>query len=347
LRLHRLAALACAPAALLFAHGVARAAQAAATDCAIEKFAELPVTMVDGQPIVAVKINGQDGRFVISSGFYTSQISTAAARKWNLHWESTYAPVGVRTIAGDGDRRPPVVSVKSFTLANANLGRADFILTDGVAQSEGTLGQNVLSMADVEYDLPHNTVRLMKAPRCTDINFAYWHGDQSYSVLDIEPHDAAHPYIAGAVLLNGIKLRAVFDSGYPATLISLQAAAKAGIRPGDPGVTPLADEGHMKRWVAPVASISIGDEGLAKTHVVIADLHRADIDMVIGADFFLSHRIYVANTSHQMFFTYAGGKPFDVSGRIVAHATPPLAPTPSQIRDLPGRAYPPPMIGNF
>jgi predicted aspartyl protease len=346
LRLHHLVALACAPAVLQITTAAMAVAPSAPADCTIKKFAELPVTMIDGQPTVAVKINGHDGRFVISSGFYTSQISTAAARKWNLDWDANTPLVGARVIGGnDGDLRS--VSVKSFTLAAVDLGHSDFIVTDGMAVSEGTVGQNILSMADVEYDLPHDVVRLMKPPPCPDTNFAYWHAGQPYSILDIEPHDPAHPFIAGSVLLNGTKLRAVFDSGFPATVISLQAAAKASIRPGDPDVTSLPAEGNMKRWVAPVANLSIGDEGLARTHVIIAELHRPDIDMVIGADFFLSHRIYVANTSHQMFFTYAGGKPFDVSGQITAHATPPPPPDSSLIREMPGRFMPPPMIGNF
>jgi len=32
--------------------------------------------------------------------------------------------------------------------------------------------------------------------------------------------------------------------------------------------------------------------------------------MLLGADFFQSHRIYVANSQRQMFFTYNGGPVF-------------------------------------
>jgi hypothetical protein len=37
------------------------------------------------------------------------------------------------------------------------------------------------------------------------------------------------------------------------------------------------------------------------------------LDMVLGADFFLTHRIYVANNQQKMYFTYNGGPVFDLS----------------------------------
>ncbi len=38
----------------------------------------------------------------------------------------------------------------------------------------------------------------------------------------------------------------------------------------------------------------------------------ADIDMLIGADFFLSHHVYWSNATHRMFFTFNGGHVFDL-----------------------------------
>ncbi|HET9329219.1 MAG TPA: tetratricopeptide repeat protein, partial [Steroidobacteraceae bacterium] len=35
-------------------------------------------------------------------------------------------------------------------------------------------------------------------------------------------------------------------------------------------------------------------------------------DMLVGADFFLSHRIYVSNSQHKLYFTYNGGPVFDL-----------------------------------
>jgi tetratricopeptide (TPR) repeat protein len=36
-------------------------------------------------------------------------------------------------------------------------------------------------------------------------------------------------------------------------------------------------------------------------------------DMLVGADFFLSHRVYVSNSQHKLYFTYNGGAVFNLS----------------------------------
>jgi hypothetical protein len=63
----------------------------------------------------------------------------------------------------------------------------------------------------------------------------------------------------------------------------------------------------VQTWIAPFASFRIGDEEIRNTHLRIGDTGLRDVDMLIGADFFLSHRIYVASSQHKLYFTYNGG----------------------------------------
>jgi tetratricopeptide (TPR) repeat protein len=53
-----------------------------------------------------------------------------------------------------------------------------------------------------------------------------------------------------------------------------------------------------------------------------ADLDLAD--MLIGADFFLSHRVYVASGQHKLYFTYNGGPVFNLA------STPTPTPLPAE-----------------
>ncbi len=43
------------------------------------------------------------------------------------------------------------------------------------------------------------------------------------------------------------------------------------------------------------------------------DLGLVDADMLIGADFFLSHRIYVASKQRKVYFTFNGGPVFNLA----------------------------------
>jgi tetratricopeptide (TPR) repeat protein len=57
-----------------------------------------------------------------------------------------------------------------------------------------------------------------------------------------------------------------------------------------------------------------------------ADYQLGDVDMLIGPDFFLSHRIYVANSRQKLYFTYNGGPVFNLTH--LSHGAAPGAPAP-------------------
>jgi tetratricopeptide (TPR) repeat protein len=109
----------------------------------------------------------------------------------------------------------------------------------------------------------------------------------------------------------------MFDTGMPQSLLTLAAAKRAGITPGSPGVTDGGSGrglGHkaFSTWITHFSSFKIGDEEIQHAQLRFGD---ADLsaDMLIGADFFLSHRIYVASSQRRLYFTYNGGPVFDLS----------------------------------
>jgi tetratricopeptide (TPR) repeat protein len=74
-------------------------------------------------------------------------------------------------------------------------------------------------------------------------------------------------------------------------------------------------------WVAPFASFKIGDEEIKNTKLRVGDTSM-DSDMLIGADFFLSHRIYVASSQRKVYFTFNGGPVFNLADRPPPGAEP-------------------------
>jgi tetratricopeptide (TPR) repeat protein len=78
-------------------------------------------------------------------------------------------------------------------------------------------------------------------------------------------------------------------------------------------------------WIAPFDSFKVGDnEEIHHTRLRIGDLSAVDTDMLLGADFFLSHRVYVASSQHRLYFTYNGGPVFNLEA-------PPRPPTPDRL----------------
>jgi tetratricopeptide (TPR) repeat protein len=73
----------------------------------------------------------------------------------------------------------------------------------------------------------------------------------------------------------------------------------------------------VNSWIASFDNLQIGDnETIKKIRLRIGAGEMGDAEMLIGADFFLSHRVYVANSERKMFLTYAGGPVFSLTSDL-------------------------------
>ncbi|HLI67025.1 MAG TPA: aspartyl protease family protein [Caulobacteraceae bacterium] len=307
--------------------------------CQLQTIAEFPVTMERLRPMVSVKINGQDARFFIDSGAFFSTITANGAAKLGLKLGP--APFGMYVIgAGKGEAQVQVATAKDVFLANQLVHNIDFLVVDGGLGGEegGVIGQNVLHNADVEYDLADGVVRLFRPNGCGYAPLAYWATDTTYTDIPIEAGDLRSPHTRGEVSVNGERVRALFDTGSPRSILSTAAAARAGVKAGMPGVEALgvssgiAARSYFRVWRGTFASFKIGGEEVRNTPLDFGDIgDNQDEDMLIGADFFLSHRILVSNSQHRMYFTYNGGPVFNIDRPLppVASASAPIGAAPT------------------
>ena len=285
-------------------------------ECKIGKIAELPVTMSGLRPMVTAQINGVDAQFIADSGAFYSTISPASAAERNLR--VTPSNIRVRGITGSTDAG--VTTVKEFTLAGVPIRNVQFIVGGSQpGRAVGLLGQNVLHLADVEYDLAHGAIRLLKPQGCEKSDLAYWaQNGERYSVIEIAWATQASPHTTGTALVNGAKVRVVFDTGAAFSLLSLRAAERAGVTPDSAGVVKAGlicglGTRSEQTWLAPIDSFDIGGEEIKHTNLRFGDVNLPEGDMLIGTDFFLSHRIYVASSQRKLYFTYNGGPVFNLT----------------------------------
>ncbi len=288
---------------------------AAHADCRVSTVAELPVTMNGTRPLVPAKINGIDVHFLVDSGAFFSMISEASAQELHLH--TSPAPFGFYVTGVGGSAEAEVATVKTFTLAKADIPNVQFIVggAEVGASAIGVLGQNVLSLGDVEYDLANGAVRLFKTQGCARNALAYWAAGKPFSIVPIESVDTDH-HTVGQAKVNGVEVRTTFDTGAARSQLSLRAAARAGLTPDSPGAVFAGYSSGIgrrvtKSWIVPVNSFQVGDETVKNTRIRIGDIGESA--MLLGADFFLSHRVYVANSQRKLYFTYNGGPVFNLS----------------------------------
>ncbi|WP_375382445.1 aspartyl protease family protein [uncultured Sphingomonas sp.] len=286
----------------------------ALADCKVAKMAELPVTLIGRRAVVDAKFGTHETRFIVDSGAFYSTLSRASAAEFGLRTEP--APAWFRLQGINGDSSASFANAKDFSLAGIPIRSADFIVGGSDTGTAGLLGRNILGLADVEYDLPHGAVRLMQVSGCGRKTLAYWSAGKPFSMIALErgSGESWRPETVGTVLVNGVKMRAVFDSGAETTVMTLAAAKRAGITPTSPGVRPVGYNSgigskQIATWLAPFTTIDLGGEILSGPKFEIANI-QIDGDMLVGFDFFLTHRMFVSNANHQLYMTYEGGPVF-------------------------------------
>jgi tetratricopeptide (TPR) repeat protein len=298
------------------------ATAAHAESCQIARFPDIPVTMTGLRPMVRAQINGQDALLLVDSGMFFSNLTEAAVQQFQLPYKEFPGLLYVEGIGGHELAR--VTRVRNFTLIGINTWHdVDFVVAGSGFGDEavGLLGQNVLRIGDVEYDLANGVIRLVRPKGdCKRTALAYWAdaAQKTYSVIDIESATAREPHTRSIAYLNGVKIRVIFDTGAEQSVLTLGAARQAGITPTSPGVT---DGGRslgfgrksVQTWITRFSSFKIGDEEIQHAQLRFGDIELPGTDMLIGADFFLSHRVYVASSQNRLYFTYNGGPVFDLS----------------------------------
>jgi tetratricopeptide (TPR) repeat protein/predicted aspartyl protease len=320
-------------------------ALAASGKCKLGKMVEFQVTMDQQAPEIAAKINGTDVKLIIDSGAFFSSLDPGSASSLGLRLHP--APVGFYEIGVGGRVSPSLTNVDDFTVPGLTLHNLEFIVGGshvGGGQVVGLLGRNILQVGDAEYDFAAGAARIMKAQDCGDTVLAYWlRAGESYSVVDtvraersfiigshIQSKETFRPPVVAVAYVNGTPIRAMFDSGASTSFLKLKAAEKAGIKIDSPGVIPGGvsfglGRSTVQTYLAPVSIFKIGDEEIHNTRLRLGDTELPGVDMLIGADFFLSHHIYVANSQDKLYFSYNGGPVFNLTAQHSTASAPSAA----------------------
>ena len=301
-------------AALVALAWLGAAVQPALAACQLPRL-EIPVRIVNHRPVGVLTLNGTEVLMLIDSGAFFSMLQPSTATQLGLRLRSL--PEHIRIYGHTGAIQARLTKVEKVGLLGSTLSNIEFIVGGNELGSGigGILGRNFLSMADTEYDLAHGVVRLaFPKGDCADTNLAYWAGDAPVIETELlNSHLQGNTDIRVAVRVNDVKLKAMLDSGAPRTVLQLGAAHRAGIREselGTPGRAGGAGAGRVNSWSAVIGSFELGGEKITNNRMSVDDTDYGDTDMLLGLDYFLSHRIYVSRLQRKVYATWNGGPVF-------------------------------------
>lgn len=281
--------------------------------CELKHF-EIPVRLVDQRPVATLTLNGTAASLLVDSGAFFSMLSASTATQLKLPLRDL--PDGFRVQGYTGRIEVQRTVVDKVGLIGAELPKIEFLVGGNElgAGIQGILGRNILSVADTEYDLAHGVVRL-SFPKgdCEKTDFAYWAGPAPVIVVPLEDKQRGNTAIRTMVGINGKDTLALFDTGAPRTSLTLKAARRAGLEERD--LTPAGrsgggGEGRVRSWTGSVARFDLGGEKITGSRLQIDDTSSPEQGMLIGLDYFLSHRIYVSRLQRQLYITWNGNPIF-------------------------------------
>lgn len=288
-------------------------------DCKLVSL-ELPVTMVGGRALVTVRIDDKPVKLALDSGAFYSMLTEAAAAELELPLDPL--PPG-RVMGVTGELKVRSTRVKRLQLSAGEINNVEFLVggNEPGRGAQGLLGRNLLGATDTEYDLANGVVRLT-VPNgvCAKDDLVYWAGTAPVSEIALRPASVTHPALVGMAKVNGRPVSALFDTG---AMSVLTLATAEGLGLSDAHMRKIgqvygAGKGAASAWIGRVESFEIGDERVGPSDLVVADFKFTEADMLLGIDFFLSHRVYVSKQRSRMYFTYNGGPIFamDMAAKV-------------------------------
>lgn len=262
---------------------------------------ELPVQMSGHRLVTTAAIDGIAVKLAINTSARYNRLTEAAAAQLKLPDRATNLLRTRKTTVG-------------LRLGKLELSAVDFLVggDDPGADVMGDLGRDLLGRWDTEYDLANGVVRLVSAQGdCVDASMAYWADSSQVSEIDLLPdrYDNPAPLI-GRARLNGRTIEVEFSPAYYSWL-TLSAARAADITAEQMEPVPGGEPDGLPSWKAQIKTLEIGGERISNSRIEVTDFDPPDgQDLMLGSDFFLSHRIYVSRNQRRIYFTYNGGPTF-------------------------------------
>jgi clan AA aspartic protease (TIGR02281 family) len=288
--------------------------------------AKMPLIEGHGRMLSPVDIETRPLMMLIDSGAGATALSPQTAASLNES-EDRSKSVRVGGIGGRMDSQHPVV-VHSIRFASLDLSDYDVVtshierpeLESDAASAAGMVGLDLLSKFDVEFDFPEHRMSLYHVASCSG-RFIPWSGSYNSFMATRSPRGA----LIIPVVINGVTLRALIDTGSNVSSMGVTAAMKTGVDAnammGDPAMSFAGAKGsmmtaHKHRF----DTMAVGASTFHNVRISVQDQDFTGTDMLLGMDFLRWRKIWLSFATNQVFMQFT---PRQASRNPAARTLPP------------------------
>jgi len=271
-------------------------------------------------PTLTGSINGKPAPMLIDTGAYESRLLRQGAERLGLALEGT----GRYSYGVGGAAVTYRAYVDDFAVGNSHTGRTVVPVIDITSfkpNFDAIVGADTLLQTDMELSMADKYVQFFRASGCGDTFLAYWDPNAMEIPFIGKEGSSNKPFVA--VELNGVKLKAILDTGALATVVMRHAAERAGVRLDAPGARKAGKasgvgDKAVDEWIVDFKRFSIGDETVNNPRLIVsaeAPSGEEEVDVILGDDFLRAHHILFAMSQDRLYLSYLGGELFGASSK--------------------------------
>ncbi|WP_428485036.1 retroviral-like aspartic protease family protein [Rhodopila sp.] len=294
---------------LLF--GFLTASGSASADCQVRKASSVALIVKDGSIMVPVEVNGATAVFILDTGAQRSLVTEAAVARLGLARDpwvgTTMSGIGGLNSRANADTRS--LSLGGVPLVRHTLNH-DTSLTVGVLPRaavaglviDGLLGRDYLSMFDLDLDMLAHRLTLYRPIGCAG-RFLPWGGGYAAIPVSIPTEHA----LVLPVVLDGVALRALLDTGASSSLLGAPGMFRLGLEPARLG----ADQADQVSGLGPrivtmrrhrFDTLRVGSQTIDRPLIWVGPIRLTPIvDMLLGADWLAGRRVWISYATRQLF----------------------------------------------
>lgn len=274
--------------------------------CAARPSGRISVATLDNVPIVTLEANQHPLIVLLDTGAERTALTLSAAARIKAQPPRVAFDRRMYGFAGNLPTRE--VEFDSLTADGMSIPwRRAVVASITVAQPlgielDGLLGADVLSQFDSDLDLARQQLTLYGTHSCP--NGPPW--ATPYSTFNTGFSRGEHLFFR--IRLDNSEMTAIIDTGTQRTTISAAAAYQIGINEAtlehDQQLTTRGAAGervlaHVHRF----SELQIGSEVMRDPELVVTNVMFPDADVIVGADFLKTRRIWLSYSPPQVFLT--------------------------------------------
>lgn len=279
--------------------------------CRVTAQTTVPIDLANGHLLVGVQVNGAPTTFILDTGAERTLMGEDVVRQLGMARDSWVAST-VLGIGGYEER--PNARPRSLQLGGVTLRRHSLIGDNSVTVGPlpvtavqghpiaGLLGRDFISPFDLDIDAPADQLTLYDVHGC-NTGFLPWQGTYA-SIPATTPIGAA---LVIPVSIDGNSLRALIDTGASSSLVTAPGMVRLGLTPAllshDPGgngsgigPAPVFMRRHHFETLS-VGPVTTLNPSLWVSAVRVVPI----VDMLLGADWLSTRRVWLSFATKQVF----------------------------------------------